>query len=126
MGWPSELVSLQYAALAQCTVVAAWLLHASVARAACMCATACVWSVAWPMPCLLCLLLGCSRACAGRGWAWALWEAAVPVPKGHKGPLELVCKATDESYNTQVGGWWAECRCCPHAWAGRGLPVPCR
>ena len=38
---------------------------------------------------------------AGRGWAWALWEVAVPVPRGHKGPLELVCKATDESYNTQ-------------------------
>ena len=40
---------------------------------------------------------------AGRGWAWALWEATVPVPKGHKGPLEIVCKATDESYNTQAG-----------------------
>jgi len=39
---------------------------------------------------------------AGRGWAWALWEAAIPLPKGHKGLLELVCKATDESYNTQV------------------------
>lgn len=32
----------------------------------------------------------------------------MPVPKGHKGPLELMCKATDESYNTQVGaaGLW--------------------
>lgn len=28
----------------------------------------------------------------------------MPVPKGHKGPLELVAKATDESYNTQVRG----------------------
>ncbi|KAI3434691.1 hypothetical protein D9Q98_002754 [Chlorella vulgaris] len=37
----------------------------------------------------------------GRGWAWALWEATIPLPKGTKGPLELVCKATDESYNTQ-------------------------
>ena len=45
----------------------------------------------------------CAPLPAGRGWAWALWEAVVPVPKGHKGPLELVCKATDESYNTQVG-----------------------
>jgi len=35
------------------------------------------------------------------------------VPKGHKGPLELVCKATDESYNTQVGarGGWSDCSC---------------
>lgn len=37
----------------------------------------------------------------GRGWAWALWTATVPVPEGHNGTLELVCKATDESYNTQ-------------------------
>ncbi len=56
---------------------------------------------------------------AGRGWAWALWEATLPVPKGHKGPLELVCKATDESYNTQVGGRevWLLCFghvCCRH------------
>ena len=70
MGWPSELVSLQYAALAQCTAVAAWLLHASVARAACMCATACVWSVVWPMPCLLACCSAVpahAQAAAGRG-----------------------------------------------------------
>eukprot|EP00887_Chlorella_sp_A99_P003634 scaffold7.g3634.t1 len=39
----------------------------------------------------------------GRGWAWALWEAEVPVPKdaapGQQ--VEIICKATDESYNTQ-------------------------
>ena len=40
---------------------------------------------------------------AGRGWAWALWEAVVPLPAGAKGgQLELVCKAVDESYNTQA------------------------
>ena len=55
---------------------------------------------------------------AGRGWAWALFRATLPVPKGHSGPLELVCKATDESYNTQPEvGWrlavWA-------VWAVRG------
>ena len=38
---------------------------------------------------------------AGRGWAWALWEATVPLPKGAKGAVQLVAKATDESYNTQ-------------------------
>lgn len=37
----------------------------------------------------------------GRGWAWALWEATVPLPKGAKGAVQLVAKATDESYNTQ-------------------------
>lgn len=38
---------------------------------------------------------------SGRAWAWALWEAEVPVPKGHKGELKIVAKATDESCNTQ-------------------------
>lgn len=37
----------------------------------------------------------------GRGWAWALWEAEVPVPKGHKGAATIIAKAVDESYNTQ-------------------------
>lgn len=37
----------------------------------------------------------------GRVWAWTLWQAEVPVPKGHKGPLTIVAKATDESCNTQ-------------------------
>jgi sulfite oxidase len=37
----------------------------------------------------------------GRGWAWALWECDVQVPKGHKGALDVVAKATDESCNTQ-------------------------
>ena len=37
----------------------------------------------------------------GRVWAWTLWQAEVPVPKGHKGALKIVAKATDESCNTQ-------------------------
>lgn len=36
-----------------------------------------------------------------RAWAWTLWEATLPLPEGHSGPLELVCKATDAAYNTQ-------------------------
>lgn len=36
-----------------------------------------------------------------RAWAWTLWEATLPLPQGFTGPLELVCKATDASYNTQ-------------------------
>ena len=40
---------------------------------------------------------------AGRGWAWALFVAVVPLPAGAKGgKVELVCKAVDESYNTQA------------------------
>lgn len=45
----------------------------------------------------------------GRSWAWSLWEVTLPLPKGHTGPLELCCKATDESYNTQpesAAGVW--------------------
>jgi sulfite oxidase len=36
-------------------------------------------------------------------------QAHVEVPKGSAGQLQLVCKATDESYNTQpdsVGPIW--------------------
>lgn len=36
-----------------------------------------------------------------RAWAWSLWEATVPLPEGFSGPLQLACKATDQSYNTQ-------------------------
>lgn len=36
-----------------------------------------------------------------RVWAWTLWEATVPLPEGFRGQLELVCKATDQAYNTQ-------------------------
>jgi len=50
---------------------------------------------------------------SGRAWAWTLWEADVPVPKEFDvkkgGELRLLCKATDESYNTQpesASGVW--------------------
>eukprot|EP00884_Botryococcus_braunii_P006710 jgi/Botrbrau1/1603/Bobra.0185s0018.1 len=36
-----------------------------------------------------------------RAWAWTLWDAVIPLPQGFEGPLELVCKATDASCNTQ-------------------------
>ncbi|CAM9418603.1 unnamed protein product [Ectocarpus sp. 4 AP-2014] len=35
-----------------------------------------------------------------RTWAWTLWEASLPVPKG-KGEMKLVCKAVDAGYNSQ-------------------------
>lgn len=44
-----------------------------------------------------------------KSWAWTLWEATVPIPKDHKGQLEIVCKAIDSSHNVQpdsVDGIW--------------------
>ncbi|XP_073772157.1 sulfite oxidase, mitochondrial isoform X1 [Danio rerio] len=44
----------------------------------------------------------------GRAWAWKLWEIDVPLPDGAQ-ELEIVCKAVDNSYNTQpdtVGPIW--------------------
>ena len=44
-----------------------------------------------------------------RSWAWTLWEARVPIPEGHDGELEIVCKAIDSSHNVQpdtVDGIW--------------------
>ncbi|XP_030634591.1 sulfite oxidase, mitochondrial [Chanos chanos] len=36
----------------------------------------------------------------GRAWAWKLWEIAVPLPPEAQ-ELEIVCKAVDNSYNSQ-------------------------
>ncbi|KAL0978266.1 hypothetical protein UPYG_G00168180 [Umbra pygmaea] len=36
----------------------------------------------------------------GRAWAWKLWELTAPLPPGAQ-ELEIVCKAVDNSYNTQ-------------------------
>jgi sulfite oxidase len=37
----------------------------------------------------------------GRAWAWSLWEATIPLPQDYQGKLQLTCKATDQSCNTQ-------------------------
>lgn len=34
-----------------------------------------------------------------RAWAWTLWECDVDLPKSDN--IELICKATDASYNVQ-------------------------
>jgi sulfite oxidase len=39
----------------------------------------------------------------GRTWAWTQWEAKFPTKEGTQ--IELVCKAVDESYNTQPEGF---------------------
>ena len=43
-------------------------------------------------------------------WAWTLWNAEIPIPADAKEEtLELLCKATDRSYNTQpetASGLW--------------------
>ena len=36
----------------------------------------------------------------GRQWSWVLWHADVPVPIGAES-VELTCRATDSSHNTQ-------------------------
>lgn len=36
----------------------------------------------------------------GRVWAWTLWNATIPVPKGQQS-LQITCKAVDAAYNTQ-------------------------
>ena len=36
-----------------------------------------------------------------RQWAWTLFQADVPIPKNHKGKLEIICKAVDTSHNQQ-------------------------
>ncbi|XP_063071650.1 sulfite oxidase, mitochondrial [Engraulis encrasicolus] len=36
----------------------------------------------------------------GQAWAWKLFEATVPLPPEHQ-ELEIMCKAVDNSYNTQ-------------------------
>lgn len=46
-----------------------------------------------------------------RAWAWTFWEADVPLPPdaADRGHAELVCKATDASYNVQpeaIKGIW--------------------
>ena len=37
----------------------------------------------------------------GRSWAWALWEAELPLPQGHGGKVKLICKAVDANCNVQ-------------------------
>eukprot|EP00808_Paulinella_micropora_P026660 g670.t1 len=37
----------------------------------------------------------------GKAWAWTLFEADLLLPRGHKGPLEILCKAMDSSFNSQ-------------------------
>lgn len=37
----------------------------------------------------------------GRHWAARRWTVDLPVPPGVQGPVQLVCKAVDRSYNVQ-------------------------
>jgi sulfite oxidase len=53
----------------------------------------------------------------GRAWAKALFEATLPLPEEKRVPgaeVELVVKATDETYNTQPEG-------AGPVWNARGL-----
>ena len=62
-----------------------------------------------------------------RAWAWTLWEATVPIPKGNGGQVELVCKACDSQYNVQpdsVEGIWNLRGCLSNAWHRVVVKVP--
>ena len=62
--------------------------------------------LAWPCP--------QARCAACRQYAWTQWEATVPVAPGSTGRVELCCKATDASYNTQPESY-------EQAWNLRGV-----
>ena len=54
----------------------------------------------------------------GRGWAWVLWEATIPLPSKPQS-VEICCKAIDESYNVQpdtTAPIWNLRGCLSNAW----------
>ncbi|CEM13750.1 unnamed protein product [Vitrella brassicaformis CCMP3155] len=55
-----------------------------------------------------------------KAWAWALWEAHIPVPQELRGrELEICCRAVDASYNVQpesVSAIWNLRGCLCNAW----------
>jgi sulfite oxidase len=60
-------------------------------------------------------------------WAWTLWEATVPIPKDHKGELDIVCKAVDTSHNCQpetAEGIWNLRGLINNAWHRIQVKVP--
>lgn len=62
-----------------------------------------------------------------KAWAWVFWEASVPIPEGHNGKIELVCKACDAQYNVQpdsVEGIWNLRGCLSNAWHRINVAVP--
>ncbi|XP_046332499.2 sulfite oxidase-like [Haliotis rufescens] len=64
---------------------------------------------------------------AYKSWAWTLWEATIPLPKDHKGKVDLVCKAVDVSYNVQpdnVDGVWNLRGVLNNAWHRVSVSVP--
>lgn len=62
-----------------------------------------------------------------KSWAWTFWEVTVPIPKNHKGKLELICKACDAQYNVQpdsVEGIWNLRGCLSNSWHRIHVQVP--
>ena len=61
----------------------------------------------------------------GRDYSWTLWEASVPVDK-NAGTVEIVARATDDSYNTQpesVEHLWNMRGVLNNAWARRSVDL---
>ena len=62
-----------------------------------------------------------------REWAWTLWETTLSIPEGHKGKLQIVCKATDTSHNNQPDtpeGIWNLRGLFHNAWHRVNVTVP--
>lgn len=62
-----------------------------------------------------------------KSYAWTLWEATLPLPKDHKGKVEIICKAVDSSYNVQpdnVDGIWNLRGVLSNAWYRVQVKVP--
>lgn len=59
------------------------------------------------------LLEGCNQP-SYKSWAWTFWEIEIPLPNTNINDLNIVCKATDITYNTQPEN-------SKHIWNLRGL-----
>lgn len=60
-------------------------------------------------------------------YAWTFWEGTIPLPKDHKGEVEIVCKAADTAYNVQpdnVEGIWNLRGVLSNAWHRVPVKVP--
>ncbi|XP_071175945.1 sulfite oxidase-like [Mytilus edulis] len=60
-------------------------------------------------------------------FAWTFWEATLPIPKNHKGKVEIICKAADLSYNVQpdsVEGIWNLRGVLSNAWHRVNISIP--
>jgi len=59
-------------------------------------------------------------------YSWTLWECTVQIPEGHKGKMNIMCRAVDSSCNTQpdtVAPVWNLRGCLNNSWHNVELKV---